>query len=85
MEGVCGVIKITDDELLEIIDEMTTALGEILLRHEQLEEATLYDKGIAQSKDRIAKKRLEIDKLNQKVLLMKKAIDRRKELKNRNK
>jgi hypothetical protein len=79
------VIKITDDELLEIIDEMTTALGEILLRHEQLEEATLYDKGISQSKERIAKKRLEIDKLNQKVLFMKKAIDRRKELKNRNK
>ena len=79
------MIKITDDKLLEIIDEMTTALGEILLRHEQLEEATLYDKGISQSKERIAKKRLEIDKLNQKVLMMKKVIDRRKELKNKNK
>ena len=79
MEGVCGVIKITDDSLLEIIDEITIAIGEILLRHQQLEEATLYDKGIEQSKDRISKKRLEIEKLKRKVLIMNLAIKRRKE------
>ena len=79
MEGVCGVIKITDDSLLEIIDEITIAIGEILLRHQQLEEATLYDKGIEQSKDRISKKRLEIEKLKRKVLIMNLAMKRRKE------
>ena len=76
---MCGVIKITDDSLLEIIDEITIAIGEILLRHQQLEEATLYDKGIEQSKDRISKKRLEIEKLKRKVLIMNLAIKRRKE------
>ena len=76
---MCGVIKITDDSLLEIIDEITIAIGEILLRHQQLEEATLYDKGIEQSKDRISKKRLEIEKLKRKVLIMNLAMKRRKE------
>ena len=73
------MIKITDDSLLEIIDEITIAIGEILLRHQQLEEATLYDKGIEQSKDRISKKRLEIEKLKRKVLIMNLAMKRRKE------
>lgn len=85
MEGVCGVIKITDDSLLEIIDEITIAIGEILLRHQQLEEATLYDKGIEQSKDRISKKRLEIEKLKRKVLIMNLAMKRRKEAENNRK
>ena len=73
------MIKITDDSLLEIIDEITIAIGEILLRHQQLEEATLYDKGIEQSKDRISKKRLEIEKLKRKVMIMNWAMKRRKE------
>lgn len=73
------MIKITDDSLIEIIDEITIAIGEILLRHQQLEEATLYDKGIEQSKDRISKKRLEIQKLKRKVLIMNLAMKRRKE------
>ena len=76
---MCRLIKITDDSLLEIIDEITIAIGEILLRHQQLEEATLYDKGIEQSKDRISKKRLEIEKLKRKVLIMNLAMKRRKE------
>ena len=79
MEGVCRLIKITDDSLIEIIDEITIAIGEILLRHQQLEETTLYDKGIEQSKDRISKKRLEIEKLKRKVLIMNLAMKRRKE------
>ena len=79
MEGVCGVIKITDDSLLEIIDEITIAIGEILMRHQQLEEATLYDKGVEQSKDKISKKRLEIEKLKRKVLIMNLAIKRKKD------
>jgi len=73
------VIKITDDSLLEIIDEITIAIGEILLRHQQLEEATLYDKSVEQSKDKISKKRLEIEKLKRKVLIMNLAIKRRKD------
>ena len=73
------MIKITDDSLLEIIDEITIAIGEILLRHQQLEEATLYDKNIEMSKDRISKKRLEIEKLKRKVLIMNLAMKRRKE------
>ena len=76
---MCRLIKITDDSLIEIIDEITIAIGEILLRHQQLEETTLYDKGIEQSKDRISKKRLEIVKLKRKVLIMNLAIKRRKE------
>ena len=76
---MCRLIKITDDSLIEIIDEITIAIGEILLRHQQLEETTLYDKGIEQSKDRISKKRLEIEKLKRKVLIMNLAIKRRKE------
>ena len=79
------MIKITDDSLLEIIDEITIAIGEILLRHQQLEEATLYDKGIEQSKDRISKKRLEIEKLKRKVLIMNLAMKRRKEAENNRK
>lgn len=73
------MIKITDDSLIEIIDEITIAIGEILLRHQQIEEATLYEKGIEQSKDRISKKRLEIEKLKRKVLIMNLAMKRRKE------
>lgn len=73
------MIKITDDSLLQIIDEITIAIGEILLRHQQLEEATLYDKGIELSKDRISKKQLEIEKLKRKVLIMNLAMKRRKE------
>lgn len=73
------MIKITDDSLLEIIDEITIAIGEILLRHQQLEEATLYDKSVEQSKDKISKKRLEIEKLKRKVLIMNLAIKRRKD------
>ena len=76
---MCRLIKITDDSLLEIIDEITIAIGEILLRHQQLEETTLYDKGIELSKDRISKKRLEIEKLKRKVLIMNLAMKRRKD------
>ena len=77
---MCRLIKITDDSLIEIIDEITITIGEILLRHQQLEETTLYDKGIEQSKDRISKKRLEIEKLKRKVLIMNLAMKRRKEI-----
>lgn len=79
------MIKITDDSLIEIIDEITIAIGEILLRHQQIEEATLYEKGIEQSKDRISKKRLEIEKLKRKVLIMNLAMKRRKEAENNRK
>lgn len=85
MESECRVIKITDDSLIEIIDEITIAIGEILLRHQQIEEATLYEKGIEQSKDRISKKRLEIEKLKRKVLIMNLAMKRRKEAENNRK
>jgi hypothetical protein len=73
------MIEITDDSLLEIIDEITIAIGEILIRHQQLEEVMLYDKSIEQSKDRISKKRLEIEKLKRKVQIMNLAMKRRKE------
>jgi hypothetical protein len=79
MESECRVIKITDNSLIEIIDEITIAIGEILLRHQELKETTFYDKGIEMSKDRISKKRLEIEKLKRKVLIMNLAMKRRKE------
>ena len=73
-------MRLTDDELLAIIDEVATALGEILLSHRQLTEGLLDGKAIAMSQDRIEKRRTEIEKEREKIRKTRDAIRRRREL-----
>ena len=73
-------MHLTDDELLAIVDEATTALGEILLRHRQLREARLDSQVISASQERIEKRRAEIEKEREKIRKSRDVIRRRREL-----
>jgi membrane protein involved in colicin uptake len=73
-------MKLTDDEVLAIIDEATIALGEILLSHRQLTEDFLERHGIEQAEDRIEKRRAEIQKERERIRQMKDAIRHRREV-----
>src|SRR5688572_24059808 len=73
-------MQLTDDELLAIVDEATTALGEILLRHRQLREASRDSQVISASQERIEKRRTEIEKEREKIRKTRDVIRRRREL-----
>lgn len=73
-------MQLTDDELLAIVDEATTALGELLLRHRQLREASLNSQVISASQERIEKRRAEIEKEREKIRKTRDVIRRRREL-----
>ena len=73
-------MRITDDELLGVIDEVTIALGEILLRHRNLRESLLANDAISASQDRIEKRRAEIEKERGKIRKTRDGIRRRREL-----
>ena len=73
-------MTLTDGELLDVIDEVTIALGEILLRHRQLTESLVGDDTIKTSQDRIEKRRTEIEKLRNKIRKARETARRRREL-----
>ena len=73
-------MKLTDDELLGVIDEVTIALGEILLRHRNLRESLLATDAVSASQDRIEKRRTEIEKEREKIRKTRETIQRRREL-----
>ena len=58
-------MKITDDELLEIIEDVTVTLGQILLTHRELTEGLLDDGPTIRSQQKIEdlKRRLEDEKI----------------------
>jgi hypothetical protein len=73
-------MKLTDDEVLAIVDEVTVALGEILLSHRQLMEDFLERHGIEQAQDRIEKRRAEIQRERERIGQMKDALRHRGEV-----
>jgi hypothetical protein len=70
----------TDEELLDMVDEVTIALGELLLSHRQLAEAFFERHGIEQTQDRIEKRREEIQKERERIGQMRDAIRHRREV-----
>jgi ATPase subunit of ABC transporter with duplicated ATPase domains len=58
-------MKITDDELLDLIEDITVSLGQILLTHRELTEGLLDDGPTIRSQQKIEdlKKRLEDEKV----------------------
>jgi hypothetical protein len=58
-------MKITDDELLDLIEDITVTLGQILLTHRELTEGLLDDGPTVRSQQKIddLKKRLEDEKI----------------------
>lgn len=73
-------MTITDDELLAIIDEVTIALGEILLSHRHLTESMIDDKRISTSQDRIEKRRGEIEKERDRIRKIRDAVRHRRDV-----
>lgn len=57
-------MKITDDELLDLIEDITVTLGQILLTHRELTEGLLDDGPTERSQKKIndLKKRMELEK-----------------------
>ena len=73
-------MTLTDDEVRAIIDEVTIALGEILLSHRQLTEDFLERHGLEQAQDRIEQRRAEIQKERECIGQMKDALRHRREV-----
>ena len=76
------MISMKDEDILDVIDQTTTLLGDLLMQYQELDETTLYDNGIKLSQDRIEKKRDEVQKIRSKLQDMKDANKRRKEAEN---
>lgn len=70
----------SNDELLEIIEQVTLTFGELLLRHRQLTEGLVDDQRIATLQDRIEKRRAEIDQERDRIRKVRDGIRRRREL-----
>ena len=72
------------EELIDLLDEITSAIGEILAVHAELAEAS-FGTAAATTQQKIAflKRRIENEKM--KLAKMKASEARKKELKNRNK
>jgi hypothetical protein len=64
----------------KLLDEVTTAIGELLQCHQQLTEAFFERQGLEQAQAQIEKKRLEIQKLRDRLKKTRDAIHRRREL-----
>lgn len=73
-------MTVTDEDLLAIIDEVTVALGEILLSHRQLTEGFFEDQQIDRSQDRIEKRRTEIEKERNRIRKIRDAVRHRREV-----
>lgn len=72
-------MRIEKDEILEIVEEMSVAFGEILMRHSQLMEAFYEDNLIVRSQDKIEKQRGAIQRERDKIQRLRRAIQKRRE------
>ena len=72
-------MKITNEELLNLLDDISAAIGSILTSHQQMMESSLYAYGIEVNQALIQKKRQEIEALRAKVAKMRQAVSRRKQ------
>lgn len=73
-------MKITNDELVELLNDISAAISSILHSHQQMAEASLSNHGIDRNQKIIQKKRQEIEALRSKVMKMKQSVDRQKQL-----
>ena len=72
-------MKITNDELVELLNDISAAISSILHSHQQMAEASLSNHGIDRNQKIIQKKRQEIEALRAKVAKMRQAVSRRKQ------
>jgi hypothetical protein len=73
-------VKITDDELLEIIDEVTTTLGQLLLTHRELTEGLLDQNQTIRSQQRINALKKGLDMEKERLAQTRRSQQRKKEL-----
>lgn len=73
-------MKITDDELLAIIDETTTAFGQILLTHRELAEGLLGQHATQRSQDKIDAMKKKLAAERERLTKLRRADQRKKEL-----
>ena len=73
-------MKISDDELLEIIEDVTVTLGQILLRHRELTEGLLGHHQIERSLQKIDDLKLRIDSEKQRLRQTRQAQQRKRDL-----
>ena len=73
-------MKISDDELLSIIDDATLALGQILLRHRELSENLLDTQQTERGMERIDTLRKQIEDEREKLVSIRHAQQRKREL-----
>jgi cell shape-determining protein MreC len=73
-------VTFTDDELISLIEEVTTTLGQIFLRHRELTEGILHQQLTDRSREKIEllKKRMELEK--EKLVQIRHQQQRTKEL-----
>ncbi len=70
----------TDDELISLIEEVTTTLGQIFLTHRELTEGILHQQQTDRSREKIEslKKRMESEK--EKLVQVRRSQQRKREL-----
>ena len=73
-------MKITNEELVELLNDISEAINSILHSHQQMAEASLSNHGIDRNQKIIQKKRQEIEALRSKVMKMKQSANRQKQL-----
>ena len=73
-------MKFTDDELLGVIEDVTLALGQLLLTHRELTEGLLDQYQTDAEKEKIAGLRKQIDDEREKLSAIRHAQQRKKEL-----
>ena len=73
-------MKFSDDELLSIIDDVTLALGQLLLTHRELTEGLLDQYQTDAEKEKIADLKKQIEVEREKLSAIRHAQERKKEL-----
>jgi len=73
-------VKISDDELLSIIDDATLALGQILLRHRELSENLLDTQQTERGMERIDALRKQIEDEKERLATIRHTQQRKREL-----
>jgi len=73
-------MKFSDDELLSIIEDVTLALGQLLLTHRELTEGLLDQYQTDAEKEKIAGLRKQIEDEREKLSAIRHAQERKKEL-----
>ena len=71
-------MRITDSELLDLLDDLTSTLGELLLNHRELSESILDQQRTARTQDKIDALK---DRLNKEKEELRKVRDHQKRVK----